>query len=127
MRPEFNPQVVEWLDRQPWASIWTTAICIFEARSGIVLLPAGRRRDCLLAGLDGLLSTILSGRILAFDLAAAERSAEIFQRRVPRGRNIGQNDTQIAGIAIQHKATLATRNAKDFDDLDIPLVDPWTA
>lgn len=32
---------------------------------------------------------------------------------------------QIAGIATARRATLATRNVKQFDDLDVPVVDPW--
>jgi toxin FitB len=34
-------------------------------------------------------------------------------------------DTQIAGIVTSRRATLATRNVKDFDDLDVPLVNQW--
>ena len=38
---------------------------------------------------------------------------------------VAAHDTQIAGIVMSRNATLATRNVKDFDDLDIALVDPW--
>ena len=43
------------------------------------------------------------------------------------GTNKDTRDTQIAGIVMANRATLATRNTKDFADLDIPLVDPWAA
>jgi len=33
----------------------------------------------------------------------------------------------IAGIALAHHATLATRNTKHFNDSLVPLVNPWTA
>jgi hypothetical protein len=36
-------------------------------------------------------------------------------------------DTQIAGIALARRATLATRNVRHFTDLKISLVDPWAA
>jgi predicted nucleic acid-binding protein len=36
-------------------------------------------------------------------------------------------DTQIAGIALARQGTLATRNVRHFDDLEISIVDPWTA
>jgi toxin FitB len=31
----------------------------------------------------------------------------------------------IAGIALSHRATLATRNTRHFEDLTIPIVNPW--
>jgi len=34
-------------------------------------------------------------------------------------------DAQIAGIAAAYGLTLATRNVKDFEGLDIDIVDPW--
>ena len=32
----------------------------------------------------------------------------------------------IAGIAMAQHATLATRNTAHFEDIAVPLVDPWT-
>jgi toxin FitB len=37
------------------------------------------------------------------------------------------SDTQIAGIALARRATLATRNVRHFDDLKISIVDPWVS
>jgi predicted nucleic acid-binding protein len=31
----------------------------------------------------------------------------------------------IAGIVMAQHATLATRNTAHFDDIPVPLVDPW--
>ena len=41
------------------------------------------------------------------------------------GRPVDMRDTFIAGIALARRATLATRNTEHFDDLSIPVVDPW--
>jgi len=35
-------------------------------------------------------------------------------------------DTMIAGIALAHHATLATRNTAHFQDMSVPVVNPWT-
>jgi predicted nucleic acid-binding protein len=83
------------------------------------------RREDLNDGLDALLAQAIVGRVLAFDLDAAEMSATIIARRIPQGSSIGTRDTQIAGIVMSRNATLATRNTRDFGDLDIPLVNPW--
>jgi predicted nucleic acid-binding protein len=33
----------------------------------------------------------------------------------------------IAGIVLAHHATLATRNTSHFEDLAVPVINPWTA
>ncbi len=36
-------------------------------------------------------------------------------------------DCQIAAIARSRGMTVATRNVRDFEDIDIEIVNPWTA
>jgi toxin FitB len=43
------------------------------------------------------------------------------------GRTVELRDTMIAGIALAQRATLATRNVRHFDDLRVPVVNPWDA
>lgn len=127
MRPELNPLPIAWLDRTRHDEIWTTAINVLESRSGLLLLPDGKRKSDLLARLDIVLSNVVYGRVLPFDQGAAEAAAVVAATRISVGTNKGTRDTQIAGIALAQRATLATRNTKDFADLDISLVDPWAA
>lgn len=72
------------------------------------------------------IDTIFRGRILPFDLEAAEHAASILSRRLRAGINKETRATQIAGIVSSRRATLATRNVKDFEDLAIALTNPWT-
>jgi len=125
MRPDMNPAINSWLDRQEPSAIWTTAVSVLEVRSGILLLSDGRRKTGLLDSFDSFLRTIIVSRILPFDRNAAEAAATISARRIAVGRNIDRMDTQIAGIVVSRHAAFATRNVKDFSDLDIPLLNPW--
>ncbi len=127
MRPEQNPTVTKWLDRQPAETVWITVITVLEIRYGLLILPEGRRRSALTTAFDHIADGLLAGRVVPFDREAAARSAEIAAHRRLNGRAVAPNDTQIAGIVMARRATLATRNVKDFDDLDIALVDPWAA
>ncbi len=127
MRPQVNRPVVAWLDRQSSISIWTTAITVLEIRFGLLTIPDGRRRAKFELAFAGLLAQDLEGRVAAFDLAAAEAAAALAAERRHSGRPIDVRDTQIAGIALARRATIATRNVKHFGDLSIPIVDPWTA
>jgi len=127
MRRAPERAVVDWLDRQPADSIWITSITLFEVRLGLALLPAGRKRKALQDAFARLLEEDLQNRVLDFDAAAATEAAALAATRQRTGRPVDLRDTQIAGIALARRATLATRNVRHFADLDVPLIDPWQA
>jgi predicted nucleic acid-binding protein len=117
--------VLDWLDRQPSNSLWTTAITVFEVHHGIERLPRGRRRDALRAAFDGMVSEDLAGRVLEFDVPSAAEAARISAALDARGRPVDMRDVLIAGIVSSRRGALATRNARHFEDTGITLVDPW--
>jgi len=127
MRDTPEVTVANWLDSQPSESVWITSITLFEARFGIALLAKGRRRDALQRTLDDFLESDLEGRVLDFDRSAATTAAALAARRRLAGRPVDMRDTQIAGIALARRASLATRNVRHFRDLDVKVVDPWNA
>lgn len=118
--------VVAWLDDQPAESIWTTAITVFEVRTGLGLLDAGKRRRELEQAFDQLLEEELEGRVQAFDQRAAVAAGAIAAGRQRAGRSVDVRDVQIAGIAAARRATLATRNLRHFEGLGVSVVSPWS-
>ncbi len=127
MQQEPPANVVAWVDRQPTESIWITSITLFETHLGLELLPAGKKRQTLQSTFEKLLEEDLENRILDFDGTAATAAAMLAAGRQRTGLNVDIRDTQIAGIALARRATLATRNVRHFADLKIPVVDPWNA
>lgn len=116
---------INWLDKQPAEAIWICSITLFETRYGLNLLAEGDRRSMLIARFDEIPQTDLANRILVFDVRAATKAAELAATRKKQVRPIDMRDTFIAGIAMAHGATLATRNTRHFEDLPSPLVNPW--
>lgn len=126
MRPAPEPKVVEWLDGQPAADVWLSAVTVGEIRLGIALLPDGQRKERLAGLADAMIQEDLSDRCLPYDVLAAAEYAGIVATRTRLGRPISVEDAQIAAIARSAGLTLATRNTKDFSDIDeLPLVNPW--
>jgi predicted nucleic acid-binding protein len=117
--------VAGWLDGQLRTSVWTTSISVFEVRYGLEILAKGKRRSDQEAAFARLIGEKLEGRILMFDEAAAHEAAMLMARRHLAGAPRDLRDTMIAGIALAQRATLATRNVRHFDDLDVPVVNPW--
>src|SRR5438552_16614255 len=124
-RPEVA--IALWLDRQARPSIWTTSITILEIRSGLLAMSIGRRRARLEDLFKLLIEDRLEQRVLSFDQPAADEAAHLTAVRLRIGQPRELRDTMIAGITQAQRATLATRNVQHFDDLDVPVVDPWHA
>jgi predicted nucleic acid-binding protein len=120
-------QVIAWLDKQPRTSVWTTSVTFLEIRFGLQIMPAGKRRAALLEAFEVVMSEKIDGRIASFDSTAAQLAGDLMAMRHKKGRPGDLRDTMIAGIALAHRATLATRNTERFEDLSIPVMNPWTS
>ncbi|MFD6528478.1 type II toxin-antitoxin system VapC family toxin [Streptomyces sp. NPDC060184] len=126
VKPVPDLRVVDWLDGLVPDEVTTTAVTAAELRCGVRRLPDGKRRSELAEGIDAMLFEDLGGRIEVFDAAAATRYADIVMARERLGRPIAAAaDARIAAICVRRKATLATRNVKDFEDTGVTLANPW--
>ena len=127
LRPVPEPAVLDWLAKQPRASLFTTTVTQGEVLYGIRLLADGKRRRGLWDAAKKIFSEDFEGQVLNFDSDAADTYAEIAASRRMAGKPISQFDAMIAAMARSRGASLATRHAKDFEDCRIDIVDPWTA
>ena len=119
-----NPAVIDLLSTRD--DLWLSAIVVEELELGVRLLPQGGRRD----GLRQWLSLIIAdfeGRISPVGIREAEWAAA-FQVQVHRsGGELELGDALIAGTAMANDMAIVTRNVRDFDGLDVDIVNPWEA
>ena len=123
MRVRPDQRVVHWLDRQSPSSLFLSVITVDEIACGIAILPAGRKRTGLARGFDRIVDAFV-GRLLPLDSQAARASAEIRARRRRSGQPISLADAQIAGIAKSNGHAIATLNTRDFDGVEVEVVEP---
>ncbi|MGA1988304.1 MAG: type II toxin-antitoxin system VapC family toxin [Candidatus Sulfotelmatobacter sp.] len=121
-----DDKVIVWLDSQARTSIWTTSITVFEIRSGLEIMPAGKRQAKLAEVFERILDR-LAQRIAVFDDEAARLAANLTAFRRKKGRVGELRDTMIAAIVLAHRASLATRNVAHFSDISATVVNPWNA
>jgi predicted nucleic acid-binding protein len=126
MRQTPDKNVIVWLDKQPRTSIWTTSITILEVRFGLQIVSLGKRRSLLIQAFEAVLDKI-GYRVAPFDAAAAQQAGDLMASRQKKGRPGELRDTMIAGIVLAHHATLATRNITHFEDVSVPVINPWLA
>jgi toxin FitB len=126
MRPVPSPALPKSLSKYSADELFTTSITLAEIFYGIEILPAGKRKNDLLAGAERLFYSVLENRILPFDEAAAQHFPHIAASRRKRGRPIAELDAQIAAIASLHGSVLATRNTAEFEGCGVRVVNPWS-
>ena len=127
MRRIPDKDVIAWLDKQPRTSIWTTSVTILEVRFGLQTMPVGKRRAALMRAFETVLADKIGRRIAPFDTAAAQQAGDRMAVRYKQGRPGELRDTMIAGIVLACHATLATRNTSHFEDLSVPVINPWVS
>ncbi len=127
LRPVPDECVLTWLGAQPRSALFTTTVTRGELLYGMHLLPDGQRKTNLLSAVLSIFDADLAGQVLSFDSDAADAYAEIAANRKAAGKPISQFDAMIAAIARSRGADLATRNAKDFVDCGISVINPWNA
>ncbi|HEY2106413.1 MAG TPA: type II toxin-antitoxin system VapC family toxin [Candidatus Binataceae bacterium] len=125
MRQTPDLAVIKWLDQQARLSLWTTSITVLEIRFGIAILSSARQQALLSEAFKKAIDEKLDGRVAAFDADSAHEASVLMAMRRGKGRTVELRDAMIAGIALAHGATLATRNTRHFDDLSTPVVNPW--
>ncbi|CAN5251982.1 type II toxin-antitoxin system VapC family toxin [soil metagenome] len=123
LRPD--ARVLSWLDSLAAADVSTTAVTAAELLYGVARLPDGRRKVVLADEVRAVLESDLGNRVHAFDAPAATLYATLVTERERAGRPIAVADAQIAAICRVFRATLATRDAADFDGTGIDVLDPW--
>ncbi len=125
MEPDGTKEVVAWCDAVRRDDLFTTALNQAEILYGIAIKSKGHKREELIVLADAMFGEDFRGRILPFDERAAGHFADIPATRKKRGKPVGIIDAQIAGIARARGMAVVTRNAKDFQNCDIELVNPW--
>ncbi|MBK6614004.1 type II toxin-antitoxin system VapC family toxin [Ottowia sp.] len=105
-----DPRVVARLQALRPADLGVPAIVEYELRHGLRRLPPEAAQPRLTA----LVQMLRPLQVLPFDSECATHAARIRVQLEAAGTPIGPNDTLIAATALRYRATLVTRNAREF-------------
>ena len=104
--------------------LWLSSIVIHELEYGLQRMAQGQRRSGLQDSLLGVIAEY-EDRILPLERVGAEWAARFRAQAHRFGRTLDLGDALIAGTAKTRDLAIATRNVRDFDGLDVDVVNPW--
>ena len=123
MKPAPDPKVEHWFLLNEEESA-LSAVTLGELSYGVARLRESARQRMLEAKLVEW-RLRYAGRTLLYGSGAAWRYGRIQADAECDGRPMSLPDAQIAAVALEEDAALATRNVKDFERSGVRLVNPW--
>jgi toxin FitB len=127
VRPKPAPRVLEWMEAADESLLYLSVLTLGEIRKGVAGLIQGKRRTHLETWLEVDLQTRFSGRIVPIDSAIADRWGLLAAEAKRKGRAISVIDGLLAATALHHNLTVVSRNASDFTNTQVQVLNPWQA
>lgn len=124
MKPEPHPAVRAWLNDQAAPTLFLSSVTVAELLFGIGALPAGGRKDRLARALEGVMG-LFKDRVLAFDIDAAKRYADLAVAARSAGRGLPTPDGYIAAIAASKGFIVASRDTAPYKAAGVTVINPW--
>ncbi|MFC3122389.1 type II toxin-antitoxin system VapC family toxin [Agaribacter flavus] len=117
-----NKNVIKWAQSISTSNMFISSISILEIELGVLQLE---RKDIKQASvykmwLNDQVLKAFSERILSFNTSIALKCAQL---HVPDPKS--ERDAMIAATSIVHGFTLVSRNERDFQHIDVQLINPW--
>lgn len=112
--------VLNWIEDIPADQLYLSSVTIGEIQAGIEIT---REQDPAKAEeIESWLERVLDAYdVLPVDAAAFRQWARLMHRQADQLLQ----DALIAAVAIVHRLTVVTRNTRDFDQLDVPVLNPF--
>ena len=128
MRPNPAPRVAGFLDSIAAGGIGLAAITVWEILNGIGRLDPGRRREDLARRFQDILDDFFDDRVLDWTAADARMCARIMEDKRRRRESLDGHlpDAMLAGTAVSRGLAIVTRNAREFRNTGVEVVNPWT-
>ena len=123
-KPVPSEALIAWFEQQADEDLFICSLNLAEIWSGILELPAGKRRKALeswFTGPEGP-QALFAGRILAFDDHAALAWGRLMAEGTKSGRPRSPIDMILAAIAEVNSCIVVTENERHF--AGIPLINP---
>jgi len=125
LRPAPSRHMLDWFDGQALETLYLSAFTVAELRSGVTLMPMGKKRDALHERLEQQILPVFAGRILPFDASCTQSYAALIAKTRAAGFSISTADACIAATALANGFTVASRDVSPFQAAGLNVINPW--
>lgn len=124
-KPRPSDRLADWMAEQNDDDLFLSVQTIGEIWRGLLIMPAGARRNALLVWFSGPEGpqARFPGRILAYGVEAATKWAELMAEGRVSGQTRSVIDMIIAATALVNDCVLVTDNERDFDGV-VEVINP---
>ena len=123
IKPNPDERVMRWLSQLHEEEAFLSVVTLQELRTGVELLPAGRKRRDIESWLTSGVRQRYAGRILPITEEIANECGRLIARGKLQGALPETNDALLAATALVHGLQIATLNRKHFERLGVKLAD----
>lgn len=127
VRPKPELRVMEWMQAADEGLLYLSVLTLGEIRKGVAGLAQGKRRTHLETWLEVDLQARFSGRIVPIDSCIADRWGLLASEAKRKGIALSVIDGLLAATALHHNLTVVSRNASDFTNTQVQVLNPWQA
>jgi predicted nucleic acid-binding protein len=118
---------MEWMEATDEGLLYLSVLTLGEIRKGLAGLARGKRRAHLETWLEVALQARFADRILAIDGPVADRWGLLAAQAKSGGMSLPIIDGLLAATALHYNLTVVTRNARDFRNAQVQVLNPWEA
>ena len=104
---------------------YISVLTVYELNYGLELLPDDSSQRLRLAEKISAMTEAFGDRILSVGYREAKIAARMRASAQKSGRTFHVIDLLIAATAFVHGLTVVTRNQKDFERLEVKVLNPW--
>jgi predicted nucleic acid-binding protein len=125
VRPKPDARVLQWMEAADEAMLYLSVLTVGEIRRGVASLDQGKRRTQLETWLEVELHARFRGRIVPVDSGIADRWGQLAAEAKRKGKPLSIIDGLLAATALHHNLTVVSRNAGDFTNTPVSVLNPW--
>lgn len=125
IKKEPSQSVIDWILEKDDSLFFVSSLTFGEIKKGIEKMAESTLKKKLEAWYQEFLIPRFWHRIIAIDGQVANTWGQLIAKAEKKGRVLPTIDSLIAATGITHNLHLVTRNTKDFQGLNISIINPW--
>lgn len=123
-RPRPEAKVLAFIASQKLENLFVSTVTFAEIRFGIEKLQDQEKRSVLYSWLDHELRPMFNGRVLSITEEIMLKWRILVEKGRKMGHTFSQPDLIIAASALHHGLTVLTRDVKEYEIAELPVVNP---